>query len=260
MLRLCQDGVVVVTGGTSGVGEAIARTVAREGAVGIVVAGRDRERGAAVAAALAGPNCSAEFVPAHLEDPDDCRAVVRRAVERFGRVDALVNSAADTARSTLDETTPAFFDRMMAVNVRAPMLTMQEAIRDMRRRRAPGAIVNILSTSAHGGQPHLCAYSTSKGALATLTRNVAHAHRRDRIRVNGLCLGWTDTPHEDRVQRSFHGRAPGWLAEAEAATPMGRLVKPAEVAEMVALLLSDRVGVVTGSLVEFSQDVLGGAD
>jgi NAD(P)-dependent dehydrogenase (short-subunit alcohol dehydrogenase family) len=255
--NLFRGKVAAVTGGTSGVGEAVARALAREGAAGITIAGRNAERGAVVVADLAALGCPAEFVGARLEDPEQCRAVIRRTVARFGRVDGLVNSAAHTGRASLDDTTPELFDHMMAVNVRAPLLTMQEAIRDMIRRDAGGAIVNVLSMNALGGQPYLTAYSASKGALATLTRNVAYAHRAARIRVNGLCLGWTDTPYEDRVQREHHGRAADWLVEAEAAQPMGKLAKPDEIADLIVLLLSERSGIMTGSLIEYSQEVPG---
>jgi NAD(P)-dependent dehydrogenase (short-subunit alcohol dehydrogenase family) len=252
--------VAAVTGGTSGVGEAVARTMAMEGAAALTIAGRDEQRGTRIAAELTGAGCPTRFLRVDLRQVSDSRAVIRRTVEWYGRVDGLANCAASTRRSTLDETTPEFFDEMMAVNVRAPMLTMQEAIRDMRHRRQPGAIVNILSVAAAGGQPFLAAYAASKGALATLTRNVAHAHRYDRIRVNGILLGWTDTPHEDEVQRRDHGRDADWLAAAEAASPMGRLAKPDEIAELVVLMLSDRGGIMTGSLIEYAQDVPGACD
>lgn len=252
--------VAAVTGGTSGVGEAVARTMAMEGAAGLTIAGRDERRGARIAAELTAAGCPTQFLKVDLHRVDDSRAVVRRTVDRYGRIDGLANCAATTERSTLDELTPELFDRVMAVNVRAPMLTMQEAIRDMRRRGQPGAIVNILSIAVAGGQPYLTAYAASKGALATLTRNVAYAHRHDRIRVNGILLGWTDTPHEDEVQRRWHGRGAGWLADAEAAAPMGRLAKPDEIAELVVLMLSDRGGIMTGSLVEYAQDVPGASD
>jgi len=256
----CRGKVAAVTGGTSGVGEAVARTMAAEGAAGLTIAGRDERRGTRIAAELTGAGCPTQFLAVDLARVDDCRAVVRRTVDRFGRIDGLANCAATTERSSLDDTTPDLFDRVMAVNVRAPLLTMQEAVRDMRRRGEPGAIVNILSVAVAGGQPYLTAYAASKGALATLTRNVAYAHRTDRIRVNGILLGWTDTPHEDEVQRRVHGRDAGWLAEAEAAAPMGRLAKPDEVADLVVLMLSDRGGIMTGSLVEYSQDVAGAGD
>lgn len=252
--------VAAVTGGTSGVGEAVARAMATEGAAALTIAGRDERRGTRIAAELTGAGCPTRFLQVDLRHVADSRAVVRQTVEWYGRVDGLANCAASTRRSTLDDTTPEFFDEMMAVNVRAPMLTMQEAIRDMRRRRQPGAIVNILSMAAAGGQPFLAAYAASKGALASLTRNVAYAHRFDRIRVNGILLGWTDTPHEHEVQRSAHGRGADWLTGAEAAAPMGRLAKPDEVAELVVLMLSDRGGIMTGALVEYAQDVPGGYD
>lgn len=252
--------VAAVTGGTSGVGEAVARALAAEGAAGLTIAGRNVARGERIAAELTDAGCPTRFLAVDLARVEDARAVVRRTVEWYGRIDGLANCAATTERSTLDSTTPELFDRVMAVNVRAPLLTMQEAVRDMRRRGEPGAIVNICSIAVAGGQPYLTAYAASKGALATLTRNVAYAHRFDRIRVNGILLGWTDTPHEHRVQREVHGRGPDWLAEAEAAAPMGRLAKPDEVAELVVLMLSDRGGIMTGSLVEYAQDVPGGSE
>jgi NAD(P)-dependent dehydrogenase (short-subunit alcohol dehydrogenase family) len=251
--------VAAITGGTSGVGAAVARELAAQGAAGLTIAGRDSDRGETIAAELGAAGCPTRFLRVDLERGEDARAVVTHTVAWFGRVDGLVNAAATTERSTLDTTTEQLFDRVMAVNVRAPLLTMQEAIRDMRRRREAGAIVNIGSVTAYGGQPYLTAYATSKGALATLTRNVAYAHRHDRIRVNAILLGWADTPHEDEVQRLVHGRGPQWLAEAEAAAPMGRLAKPDELAELVALMLSDRGGIMTGSLVEYAQDVAGGS-
>jgi NAD(P)-dependent dehydrogenase (short-subunit alcohol dehydrogenase family) len=252
--------VAAVTGGTSGVGEAVARALALAGAAGLTIAGRDERRGGRIAAELTAAGCPTQFLRVDLCRVEDSRAVVRQTVHRYGRIDGLANCAGSTERSTLDQTTPELFDRLMAVNVRAPLLAMQEAIRDMRRRREPGAIVNILSVAAAGGQPYLTGYATSKGALATLTRNVAYAHRYDRIRVNGILLGWTDTPHEDEVQRGWHGRGADWLAEAEAAAPMGRLAKPDEVAELVVLMLSDRGGIMTGSLIEYAQDVAGASD
>jgi NAD(P)-dependent dehydrogenase (short-subunit alcohol dehydrogenase family) len=258
--RRYQDKVAAVTGGTSGVGEAVARALAAEGAAGLTIAGRDTARGERIAGELTDAGCPTQFVAVDVAHVADARAVVLRTVARFGRVDGLANCAASTRRATLDETTPELFDHLMAVNVRAPLITMQEAIRDMRRRGQPGAIVNVLSVAAAGGQPYLAAYAASKGALATLTRNVAYAHRFDRIRVNGILLGWTDTPHEDEVQRRYHGAGPDWLAAAEARAPMGKLAKPDELAELIVLLLSDRGGIMTGSLVEYAQDVAGCSD
>ncbi len=137
---------------------------------------------------------------------------------------------------------------MFAVNVRAPFFLMQEAIEVMRREGTEGTIVNIGSMSAKAGQPFIAAYCASKGALETLTKNTAYAVLRNRIRVNGLNLGWMASEGEDRIQREFHGAASDWLEKAAASQPFGRLVDPAEVARACAYLSSaesrpdDRLG------------------
>ena len=160
-------------------------------------------------------------------------------------------------RGTILDTTPDLFDRIMAVNVRAPFFLMQGAIQTMIDRGIAGSILNILSMSSHGGQPFLSPYSASKGALATLTRNVARAVLKHCIRVNGLNLGWMDSPAEHAIQKRFHAAADDWLQRAEKEQPFGRLLKPAEVAGVAAFLLSDRSGLMTGSIIDFDQNVIG---
>ena len=181
--------VAVVTGGTQGLGAAIAALFVERGARGVVICGRSKEKGEAKARALGGAS-DVRFVPADLTRVEDCRAVIAAADGHFGRVDVLVNAAAMTDRGTLLDTSPELFDRIFATNVRAPFFLMQEAVTVMRRERTEGAIVNICSMSALAGQPFIAAYCASKGALATLTRNAAYALLRNRIRVNGLNLGW----------------------------------------------------------------------
>jgi NAD(P)-dependent dehydrogenase (short-subunit alcohol dehydrogenase family) len=247
----------VVTGGTQGLGEAIARLFAERGAAGLVICGRNRERGEAVAAEIAAGGCAAHYVRADLERVEDCRTVIARADAAFGTLHALVNVAAVTDRGTILDTSPELFDRMFALNVRAPFFLMQDAAKIMRRERTEGAIVNILSMSSHGGQPFIAAYCASKGALATLTRNTGYALMRDRIRVNGLNIGWMDTPAEHTIQTDYHGRPDNWLAEAERVQPFGRLLKTREVARAVAFLCSAESGLMTGSLVDFDQSILG---
>ncbi len=251
-LRL--DGrVLVVTGSTQGLGAAIARRADSLGAAGIVVCGRDRDRGEAVRDAL---SCEAVFVPADLADVEDCRTIVRACDERFGRLDGLVNAAGLSTRGTLDGTSVELWDRLFAVNVRAPFVLMQEAARRMRR-AGGGAVVNIITMAAHGGAPELLAYSASKGALATLTRNAGGQLRADRIRVNGLNIGWTATDGEHAVQTGV-GEPDDWLADADADAPLGRLLRPEEdIAPMVCHLLSDAATMVTGSVIDFDQTVLG---
>ena len=134
---------------------------------------------------------------------------------------------------------------------------MQAAIRAMRDRGEGGAIVNILSINAHCGLPELAVYSASKAALALVTRNAAHAHRFDRIRVNGINMGWTLTPGEAAMQAETLGHGPGWADAAGRGLPFGRLFRPEEVANLAVFLLSDAAGPMTGAIVDQEQWVAG---
>lgn len=253
--------VAVVTGGSQGLGAAIAALFMERGARGIVICGRAREKGEAKAAELgAAGSAEVRFVQADLSRVGDCQAVIASADRHFGRVDVLVNAAAMTDRGTILDTTPERFDSIFAINVRAPFFLMQEAVKIMRREKTEGTIVNICSMSALAGQPFISAYCASKGALATLTRNTAYALLRNRIRVNGLDLGWMATDGEDQIQRTYHGASDDWLAEASAAQPFGRLIDPEEAARAVAFLASAESGLMTGSMVNYDQSVWGGFD
>ncbi|MHC4877933.1 MAG: SDR family oxidoreductase [Planctomycetota bacterium] len=250
------DKVIIATGGTQGLGEAVALQAAREGAAGVVICGRQSDKGAAVVQQLEELGCRAEFVQADLASVDDCRNIVRRCDDVFGRVDGLVNAAADTNRGTLDDTTVEFWDHQFAVNVRAPFLITQEVVRIMKREKIEGSIVNILSVAAYCGLPILCSYSSTKGALSTFTKNIANALRRDRIRVNGINLGWMDSPGEHVVQAK-QGSPDDWLTTAEQESAFGRLLKPEDVAELCVYLLSDASGILTGSNMDYSHRVMG---
>ena len=248
--------VVVVTGSTQGLGAAIATRVARLGAAGVVVSGRDAGRGEAVRERLAALGTEAVFVAGDLAREDDCRAVVAACAERFGRLDGLVNAAGLSQRGTLDDTSVELWDRLFAVNVRAPFVLTQEAARLMRATGDGGSVVNVITMASHGGEPVLMAYSASKGALATLTRNLGYSLQPDRIRVNGLNIGWTATEGEHGVQTG-EGQGDDWLAAADASRPFGRLLRPDDIAPAVTYLLSDAARMVTGSVVDFDQTVHG---
>ena len=252
--------IAVVTGGTQGLGEAIARLFAERGAAGIVICGRNSRNGSRVAREVSLTGCPTAFVKADLAKVADCRKVVAEADRRFGRVDALVNAAALTDRGNIFDTTEERYNEIFDVNVRAPFFLIQEAVRIMRRDKIAGSVVNIQSMSAHGGQPHITAYCASKGALAALTRNVAHSLVRFRIRVNGLNIGWMSTPGEDRIMKTYHGAKDGWLEEAVKTKPFGRLVEPKEVARACAYLCSDESGLMTGANIDFDQTVVGVGD
>jgi NAD(P)-dependent dehydrogenase (short-subunit alcohol dehydrogenase family) len=258
-MSLLRDRVVLVSGGTQGVGAGIARAAAREGAM-VAVTGRRREPGEALVAELTGTGAKALFVRADVADVAEARASAAAAITEFGRVDSLVNAAGLTTRGTLLDTTPELFEEHVAVNLRGPFFLMQAVVAGLVARRAPGTIVNIISSSEHGGQPYLAPYVAAKAGLAGLTRNAAHAHRWDRIRINGVDIGWTETEGEDAVQRRFHGAGDGWQDRAGASLPMGKLGQVDEIADFVVFLLSDRSGVVTGSVIDWDQNVLGGLD
>jgi NAD(P)-dependent dehydrogenase (short-subunit alcohol dehydrogenase family) len=235
--------IVLVTGATQGLGAAIARRAHALGA-SLVITGRDEQRGEAIAEEL-----GARFVAADLADPQAAETIVGAC---DGRLDGLVNAAGLSSRGTIDDTSVELWDRLFAVNARAPFLLTQRAARLMRRNPSGGSIVNIITMASHGGEPVLTAYAASKGALATFTRNAGYSLQPDRIRVNGLNIGWTATEGEHGVQGGGD-----WLAEAEASRPFGRLLRPGDIAPMVTYLLSDAARMVTGSVIDFDQTVHG---
>ena len=256
--NLSMDGkTAVVTGATQGLGEAIAHLFAERGVSQLVITGRNAARGEKVRAALEAKKVKTVFVAADLSRMEDVRKVIAACDASFGRIDALVNAAGLTDRGTIWDTTEARYDEIFDVNVKAPFFLMQDALHLMKKSKSSGTIVNILSMSGHGGQDFISAYCGSKGALATLTRNVAFTVMRYQIRVNALNIGWMDTPGEDRIMKTYHDAESGWLEAAEARRPFGRLLKPAEVARAVAYLSSEESGMMTGSIIDFDQQVLG---
>ena len=253
-MKLLENKILVINGGTQGIGGGIARAAVRAGAA-VTVTGRRRELGEAFA-----KDAGVSYLQADMADPRAARAGVEAAVREHGRVDCLVNAAGLTTRGSVTETTLELFDQHVAINFRGPFFAMQAAIQDMLARKSPGTIVNILTTSMHCGQPFLAAYSATKAGLATATKNAANTHRWDRIRINGLNIGWADTEGEDAIQRQFHGAQDGWVEEASKKVPMGKLSQPDEIADFVVFLLSERSGVVTGSIIDWDQNVIGAVD
>lgn len=249
--------IAVVTGAAQGIGEETARLFAARGIEGLLLTDRNAQKGAAVAGSLAAQGIRTEFVAADLADAAQVQTIIPAAERAFGRVDILANVAGNTERGGIFDTSLELWDRMFAINVRAPFLLMQAAIKLMDRQGIEGAVVNIISVNAHGGTSFLTPYSASKGALAILTKNVAHSVVNRRIRVNGLNIGWVDTPGEHETAKRFHGAAEDWLEQAERSRPFGRLMKPDEVARAVAYLASGESGLMTGAIIDFDQVVIG---
>jgi len=246
--------VAIVTGSTSGIGKGIATYFAELGA-SVVVHGTNRPHGDALAADLQGRGVRAIFVAANLADADDCQAIVSEAVHVFGRVDVLVNNAADTTRGTIETVPIATWDRILDVNLRAPFILTQAVIPHMRS-QGGGSIVNIGSVNAYIGEPKLCPYSVSKGGLMTLTKNAASYLNQYRIRVNQLNVGWTLTEGEHRV-KLLEGKGENWLEDAVATRPFGRLLSPQDVAYAAAYFASDESACVTGSVMDMEQYPVG---
>jgi NAD(P)-dependent dehydrogenase (short-subunit alcohol dehydrogenase family) len=252
--------ITIISGGTQGLGEAVARRLAAQGSTGLVLAGRSADRGEALATDLTANGTPAIFVRADASDDSAPSEIVAACAERFGTVNGLVNVAALTSRATLWDDTPDHFDRMFALNVKAPYFMIQAAAGLMVDTGARGSIVNVGSTSGHGGQTKLSAYSISKGALSVMTKNLAYALMRSNIRVNQVNPGWMDTESEHWTQVKLDGAPENWLELAEPHRPIGRLVKPWEVANMIAYCLSDDAGLLTGNCIDVDQSVQGAGD
>jgi NAD(P)-dependent dehydrogenase (short-subunit alcohol dehydrogenase family) len=242
-----KDKVIIVTGSTTGIGEAIARRALAEGAR-VVVHGRDPGRGQAIAAEF--PQRTT-LVIADMGDPAAPKQLVDAAIGAFGKLDAVVNNAASVARSNLQTTGADFFDRMMAVNVRGPMLLIQAAYAHLKR--SQGCVLNIGSMNAYCGERNLLAYSVSKGALMTMSRNLADAMCYERIRVNHFNVGWVLTPNEYK-QKLADGLPADWPERVERIyAPSGRILKPEEIAAAAVYWLSDESRPISGSVIELEQ-------
>ena len=242
-----QDKVIIVTGSTTGIGRATAERFVKEGAR-VLVHGRNATEGAAVVAGLNGPavlHCD------DLADPASPARIVQAAMQAFGRIDGLVNNAAYIVRSTLESTDAAFFDSVMAINVRAPLLLIQAAMTELRRRQ--GAVLNIGSVNALSGEAALLDYSISKGGLQTLSRNLANAYAETGVRINHFNVGWVLTPNEDAIQRKL-GQSADWTSKIPPQfAPTGRLIAPAEIAAAAVYWVSDESRPINGSVLELEQ-------
>ena len=200
---------------------------------------------------VAGLNGQAALHCDDLTDPGSPVRIVQAAMNAFGRIDCLVNNAASVVRSTLESTSAEFFQTIMAVNVRAPLLLIQAAMPELRRQQ--GAVLNIGSINALSGEPVLLDYSISKGALQTMSRNLANAHADTGVRINHFNVGWVLTANEDALQRK-HGQPLDWVSKIPRQfAPSGRLITPAEIATAAVYWIGDESRPINGSVVELEQ-------
>lgn len=236
-----RDRVVIVTGGSSGIGAATAAAFAREGAR-VAVTGRDAGRTEAVARKMG----AVEFGLGNICDSAYCREFVGRIVEREGRLDVLVNNAGTIVRADAADTTDGQWRDTMAVNVDAVFFMSREALKAMRR-QGSGVVINLSSTCGLVGSRGLTAYCASKGAVSLMTQAMALDCAADGVRVNAVCPGATDTPMLFSAHKTQPSRVQ--MDELQCRTvPMQRMARPEEVVAAILFLASAEASYITGAL------------
>jgi meso-butanediol dehydrogenase/(S,S)-butanediol dehydrogenase/diacetyl reductase len=236
---------VLVTGSTTGIGEACAHIFAQSGAQ-VMVSGRNEPRGRAVVEDIQAAGGSAQFTAVDLRAAGACERLVGDTVERLGGLDVLVNNAGILyTADALDTSNEQWLDTM-AVNVNALFFLSRAAVGHMKA-AGKGAIVNVASEWGLNGEANHVAYCASKGAVIQITRCMALDHARDNIRVNSVCPGEIHTRMVDDILARRGGDLADSLRELAAGIPMRRLAHPAEVARCVHFLASDLASYVTGT-------------
>lgn len=244
-----QDKVIIVTGSTTGIGKAIALACVSEGAR-VVVHGLEKEWGESVVAEIGN-----EKARLHIEDITNEGAadrLVNVAVKSFGRLDAIVNNAAAVVSSNIHTTDLTFLRRVLEVNTLGPFSLIKAALPHLRETK--GCVLNIGSVNAWSGEPNLLAYSISKGALMTMTRNLGDTlHREDGVRVNQINPGWVLTETETQRKKD-HGMPADWYTKVpKVYAPAGRILSPSEIAIAAIYWLADESGPISAQVVDLEQ-------
>jgi NAD(P)-dependent dehydrogenase (short-subunit alcohol dehydrogenase family) len=252
-----KDKVVIITGSTQGSGAETAKLFAHRGAKAITICGRQIQQGEAIKKEIEAIGSKCIYVEADLNKENDCRNIISLTDKEFGTVNSLINVAGYTERGTILSTTIENYDKNFNINTKAPFILMQESIKIMIRDKNKGTIANVLSMALYSGMPFLTAYSASKAALGIMIKNIANSVSGHQIRVNGLNIGWTDTPGEHSIQKRIHKGGVDWLDKTESKVPFKRLIKPIDVARALAFLCSEESGLMTGSLMDCDQTVNG---
>lgn len=243
-MNMLKDKIALITGGASGIGHATALLFAREGAA-VAIADIDAQAGEAVAREIESAGGRSLFIACDVTLAADCQHAVEATVAAFGGLDILFNNAGIIRRADVLTTTEVEWDRVMAVNVKSIFLMSKYAIPVMEK-RGGGAIINTSSGWGLKGGGNAVSYCASKGAVTNMTRAMAIDHGPQKIRVNAVCPGDTDTPMLRGEARQLGRPEQEFLAEA-AARPLGRYGTPEEIAQAVLFLASDAASYITGA-------------
>jgi 2-deoxy-D-gluconate 3-dehydrogenase len=235
--------VAVVTGGNGGIGFGMAEGLAKAGAA-IVVAARNRDKSEEAVARLAAVGATSMFVPLDVADPASCREMVRRAVERFGRLDILVNNAGMSIRKPPEAYDVAEWHAVLDTNLTGPLVCCQAAYPVMKQ-HGGGKIINIGSMMSIFGAAYAAAYAASKGAIVQLTRSLATAWAKDNIQVNAVLPGWIDTELTIAARQQVAGLNERILRR----TPAGRWGVPEDLAGLAVFLAAPASDFVTGAAI-----------
>ena len=237
--------VIVISGGTKGVGKAAAEQFAKEGAK-VVIGGRDASSVNDSIKRIKENGGDAIFVACDLTNIDNCKNLFDEAYKKFGKIDGFFNYAGVSPISPLDECDESTFDWVMDVNFKAAFFCCQQAVKYMRK-NGGGSIVLTGSAHAWGGQKDRCAYACSKGVLRTLMEHIAHNYATEQIRCNYLTLGWTPTEGEIALRKSLGESEADLRKRAAGILPMGRMVENTDYLGTLVLLFSDESSMMTGS-------------
>jgi NAD(P)-dependent dehydrogenase (short-subunit alcohol dehydrogenase family) len=248
---MADNRIALITGGKQGMGFAAAKTFLQSGFGGVMLLDRNGGKLNEAADRLRTLG-RVETIQGDLIDITLPARAVAATVAAFGRLDVVVNSAGNTERCGLDDTTPEAFERLFGVNTRAPYFMMQEAVKVMRP-QGSGTIINVSSMLAHGGPPNLTTYAASKAALNIMTRSAANLVKRDGIRIFAINLGWVNSEGEHALQTGFHGMPGDWAGDIGRRMPAGRLIVPEDVAGLFAYLVSPSAQMMTGAIIDYEQ-------
>lgn len=242
-----KDKVIIVTGGTSGIGAAIATAAIREGAK-VLVHGINEGEGRATVEKL---GANAVLCIADLADDSAPQAIVSAALKAFGKIDGIVNNAAIFGGTNISEQEVEHFRRMMQINLTAPLFLIKAAFEELKK--TSGSVLNIGSINAHAGESKLLAYSITKGGMQTMTRNLANANSVHGVRFNQINPGWVLTERENR-DKVAQGLRVGWPDDlTRVDIPSGTMTTPEQMAEAAIYWLGDESKPFTGSVVDLEQ-------